>query len=419
LVELAFRASVPKGESARGVSPLASWDNVLDRIEHVPNRLPSRGGKGGPRHSIESPKSISEAETGFASVGSMYTCSGTGLILARREDMRKSSRTVHVGVDVSKDKLNIAWEALNGNLLEFEVANDAEGHQELLKRVTGGRIQDARIVLEATGPYSVQLAERIANTKKAQVMVAQPLATVSFARAIRQRAKTDKVDARMLLEFAKRMDFVATTSVPEGRRRMRALSRHLAQLIDQRVRLKSQMHAAEAGGDQILLPFLEAQAENVDALIVEVQKELLKLIRADEETSVFLENMLSIAGIADRSAARILPELVTIPKTLSAKQATAFVGLDPRPRLSGTSRAGTSFSISKRGGPRIRQSLYMTSLVGARFQPSWKAYYERLVARGKKPKVARVALMRRVFVALWIMWTRNEPFNEEKFAGTP
>ena len=330
--------------------------------------------------------------------------------------MMKAAR--FAGVDVSKDSLHAAFEASDGELVELEVPNSVEGRQRLLAEMS--RDQDpVHLVLEATGPYSVPLTLAAALHPTVDVMVAQPLATASFAKAILQRAKTDRVDARMLLEFAKRMDFAPTSLMTEEKRKIRTLGRHLGFVIEQRARLKNQVHTHEASGDDILTPFLQQHREALDATVAGLEAKLLQLIQADEQLARLYDRMLRVRGIGHRGAVRLLAEMVAIPVHLTPKQAVAFVGLDPRPNRSGTSKTNPSSPISKRGSSRVRQVLYMMTIAGARFEPSWKRYYERMISRGKPPKVVRVALMRKVFTALWMMWTRDEDFRPEKFTSMP
>ncbi len=92
-------------------------------------------------------------------------------------------------------------------------------------------------------------------------------------------------------------------------------------------------------------------------------------------------------------------------------------GLDPRPQRSGASRAGESWSISKMGNPRIRRVLYMCTLCGVRHDPAMKAYYDALIERGKPKKVALVATMRKLLVALWCVYSRGESYAPEKLTS--
>jgi transposase len=333
---------------------------------------------------------------------------------------KRKPRIVYVGVDVSKDKLDVAWLGLNGSLDEFQVANDEEGHAELVRRITAGRIDEARVVLEATGPYSAPVTAFLAAQKaRVKVMVVQPKAAREFSRATMRRAKTDRVDARVLCEFAYRMAFVPTVLPSKDVVRMRGLSRHLAELVDRRAALKNQRHAADASGETspALERALDREEEALSQIIVELEAEVLEEIERLVDAKRMRARMQELPGIKDRTVARLLPELLALPRHLTPKEAVAFAGLDPRPNQSGSSRNGQSWRISKQGNPRIRRSLYLSSLVAVRYFPPARELYERLRAAGKPKKVAIVATMRKLLTALWAMLARDEAFDHIKFAG--
>lgn len=106
-----------------------------------------------------------------------------------------------------------------------------------------------------------------------------------------------------------------------------------------------------------------------------------------------------------------------LPEWLTPRQVVAHAGLDPRPRKSGTSRNGESWPISKMGNSRIRRVLYMNTLCAVRYDPAMKAFYQALVARGKPKKVALVATMRKLIVALWCMYSNGEAYAPHRLTS--
>ena len=122
-------------------------------------------------------------------------------------------------------------------------------------------------------------------------------------------------------------------------------------------------------------------------------------------------------GIGQVSALRLLGELLVLPSDLKAKQWVAHAGLDPRPRQSGTQDAPRH--ISRTGNRHLRLALFMPALVAIQRSPQIKAAYEALLARGKKKKVAIIAIMRRLLHAIWGMLHHQQDFNPQLFHASP
>ncbi len=103
----------------------------------------------------------------------------------------------------------------------------------------------------------------------------------------------------------------------------------------------------------------------------------------------------SIPGIGTTTAAAILSEIGSVSQFASARQLTAFAGLDPRIRESGSSVRGRS-CLSKAGSPRLRKALYFPALAALRFNPAIAALRARLLAAGKVKKLIVGAAMRKL-----------------------
>jgi transposase len=336
-----------------------------------------------------------------------------------RKMHKKDDRRVYVGIDVSKDKLNVAWHGLDGSVGEFEVPNDDAGHQEIIARITAGRIHRARVVMEATGPYGDRLFIALASNCAIEVMVVRPAAAKQFGKATNRRAKTDRVDALMLAAYAKAVEFKPTPIVDPELRKLRALSRHMGELIVRRASVLNQRHAAKVGLDasELLLATLDAEEAMLTRLIDQLEVAIITKIKSLPVAKAAYSRLIRIQGIKDRTAARLLPELMCMPKHLTTRQCIAFAGLDPRPNQSGTSRAGTHWHISKQGNPRVRQALYMAVLSSVRWFPPLRAFYTRLRERGKLKMVALIAAMRKLLTAAWAITAHGQEFDEAKFSG--
>jgi transposase len=321
---------------------------------------------------------------------------------------------VFAGIDVSAKELVVALVRGKGEVLRMTFSNCADGHRKLARALThkGGA---SRVVLEATGNFHLDPALVLAAEPTVEVMVVNPMAARRFAQAQMRRAKTDKVDALVLLEFAQRMACERWVPPSEAALELRAVTRHLAGLTAHQTVLKNQLAAAKATSTtpayihDDLLAQLEAVAQRISAC----HREALRVASADPELSRRLESLTSIPGIAARSGVQILGELCVLAVDMSPDEVVAHSGLDPRPKQSGTTNPQRK--ISKMGNSRLRGALYMPAVTASRCSPAVSAWYSKLTEKGKPPFVAHVAVMRRMLRVAWVLMTRSTTWTEELF----
>ena len=328
--------------------------------------------------------------------------------------MGKKKREIVLGIDIGKSKLAVAMRGLDANVRDLDFENDASGHHKLVAVCTKGQRQ-ARVCLEATGPYWLDLALALVKAD-VQVMVVNPKAARRFAEACMGRAKTDRVDARALLDFAERMPFVPWTAPAEARLALRMYSRQIAALTREHTACQNRLIAAKASVHTPVdvLDDIELGLVQLEARIASLLARAIEHVRADAELSEIFEVVTSLRGIAEKSAILLMGELLVLPTEMSAAQWVAYAGLDPRPFQSGSS-IDKRPRISRVGSSYLRHILFMPALVAARWEPAVNAYYERLIARGKKRMIALVAVMRKVLHALWGMIRHKSKFDGARF----
>lgn len=321
---------------------------------------------------------------------------------------------VCAGVDVSKKELVVAMVRGAGEVRNLTFPNTPQGHQALRRALVhkGGK---ARVVLEATGAFHLDVALLLTQAGSVELMVVNPMAARRFAQAQMRRAKTDKVDARVLLEFAQRMAFEAWTPPSPTAMELRAVSRHVAGITVAQTVIKNQLQAAKATRTTpaYVIADLEGQLAGHARRIAAAQDEAVRIATADPKLAEQLRCLTSIPGIAVRSAVLILGELGVLDREMSPDEVVAHTGLDPRPRESGGSNPRRR--ISKMGNGRLRGVLYMPAITAARCSPPVREWYESLIARGKVPYVGQVAVMRRLLRIAWVLITRNETWQEDLF----
>ena len=326
--------------------------------------------------------------------------------------MKKCNR---VGVDVSARELVVAIEASGRREAPIVLTNDAEGHRRLTKLATkrGG---SAQVVLESTGTYGLDLALALHRATRIEVMVANPRAIASFAKASLQRSKTDALDAETILEFATRMPFEAWSPPAPHILELRALSRRIEALSKTVVQEKNRLHANDQSEElsEFVKQDIRELADLLESRIARLRKQALLVIEQSEELARAFAHITSIKGIADASGITILAELAVLPADMTTRQWVAHAGLDPRQFQSGTS-VHKPARISKTGNAHIRRALFMPALVAVQWEPHIKAFYEHLLDRGKTKMQANIAVMRKLLHAIHGMLEHDQDFVGEKF----
>ena len=317
-----------------------------------------------------------------------------------------------VGIDVGAKELVVALQQDQTSLLTF--TNDAQGHRKLTSLITK-RGRYARVCLEATGIYSLDIAFALHRHKRISVMVANPRATSNFAKAMMKRAKTDAVDARTLLAFVSRMPFVPWQPPTEAVLALRSTTRRMVGITRLITTEKKRLHAAKhnASLPAFLLEDVKSSLEHLENRLCVLEAQALDFIAEDEALSERFELLKSIPGIADRSGLHLLAELLFLPSDMDVRQWVAHAGLDPRPFQSGTS-VNKPMRISKAGNAYVRRALFMPALVAIQHDQAVRAFYSRLLQRGKPKMKANVAVMRKLLHAIYGIFKTNTTFDPKK-----
>ncbi len=319
------------------------------------------------------------------------------------------------GIDISSKELVVAIDSGSGRVWEGVFPNDSAGHRKLIRRLTRTKAE-VRVCVEATGIDHLDLCLALEQAKGIEVMVANPRATKDFARAQLRRSKTDRTDAQSLLEFVRRMDFEPWSPPNRSILGLRALSRRIQALLVTRAQEKNRLHADESV-ELTPAAIRDSIDRHIDALNAEIEaltESALEGVHADAVLDRRFAHLVSVKGIAQASAITLLAELSVLPANMSARQWVAHSGLDPKHSESGTSVKGR-VRISKIGNRHLRAALFLPAMVASQHEPRVRAYYEKLLARGKKPMQALVAVMRKLLHAIHGMFLHDADFDGTKF----
>lgn len=325
------------------------------------------------------------------------------------------SQVYHAGIDVSARRLEVAL-ARSGQAPKIgRFANEPSGHRQLLKWLTkGGR--SVQVCLEATGVYSLEVALAVHQHPRAEVMVVNPKAIKNYAGARMQRAKTDPIDAQLILDYGQRMPFVAWQPPSGEVLQLQAITRRIVQLKVEINREANRLHADayRASTTDLIERDIQVHIRHMERRITRLEDEGRALVLATDELCMPFQRLLSIPGIGEASALRLLAELAVLPQDMKPPQWVAHAGLDPRPHESGSS-IHPPRRITKAGNKYLRAALYMPALVAIRHQPNVKAFHDKLIAAGKKPLQAILAVMRKLLHAIWGVWKYDQDFDGQKF----
>ena len=304
----------------------------------------------------------------------------------------------YVAVDVSKAMLDIAMPGANK---VWRSPNSVAGIAAFRKRLTG--FAHPQVVCEATGRYGRLLAREMGDAGIAMSIV-NPRQVRDFARATGQLAKTDALDANIILRFACAMQPAPSPPTPANQARLAEQVRRRRQLVDmlavEKQRLSGLEDADTLASIREHLAFLEGQISQCNARIKAE-------IEADEKLARKAVLLESIPGIGATTAAVLIAELPELG-IADKKQIAALAGVAPMNRDSGQWRGQAHITG---GRLSVRCSLYMATLPAIRFNPAIKDFYQRLRAEGKAPKVAITAAMRKILVIANAIIQQDRPWT--------
>ena len=321
------------------------------------------------------------------------------LVSARKGVAHVNSNSSCVGIDVSKEKLDV-FIAADQKLIT--IPNDPMGHGELITLLKES--QSTRVCLEATGGLERTLVQRLTSTN-CEVAVVNPRQIRDFAKAAGKLAKTDAIDARGIALFAQRMQPRIAVPLTKTQQKLKDLTSRRRQLAADIVREQNRLTSAHDKDVQRMISrmikLLRKQMQTLETRIDAV-------IQSDELMQRRAGILTSVPGIGPASVRVLISELPELG-SLNRKQIARLIGVAPTNRDSGTLRGKRTT-----GGGRvhIRNALYMPTIVAKLHNPQIKAFYDRLVDDGKPKLVALIAAMRKLITLLNTLVKNDTPWNK-------
>jgi transposase len=295
---------------------------------------------------------------------------------------------VNAGIDVSKQHLDVCWGAQDRRVL-----NDATGWDELIAKLKDANVD--LVVVEATGGYERGL---VCALQGAGMVVARvnPRQARDFAKSMGVLAKTDRVDARTLRDFAdvlarhKDRDKYITPIIEAERIELAALMTRRRQLVDMRV---AESNRLEQAGKRAVRS-IKSVLRTLDKQLADIERDVDDHIeRHFKNQRALLDSVNGVGPVTILTLTCALPEL----GHLQRRQIAKLVGVAPLADDSGP-RKGTRRIWG--GRSEVRSVVFMATQSAIMHNPVIKVFHSRLIAAGKPPKVAIVACMRKLLTIL-------------------
>lgn len=314
-----------------------------------------------------------------------------------------SETKIWIGVDVCKAHLDVYWWPQGRTL---QVPNTDDGVQTLV-----AQLQDDPphlVVAESTGGLERRLVQGL-NAAQIAVAIANPRRVKGFATAF-DKAKTDRIDAEVIARFAQSVDLPAQPVVTDSAQALRDLVHRRQQLVDIQVAEKNRLSQAPAVVQADIRDHLAEIAARIEAL----NQRIHTLGQQQPDWLTKFNLLQSVKGVGPVTATLCLIELPELGQ-LGEKQIARLVGVAPMNRDSGQSRGKRMITG---GRTNLRCGLYMAAWVATRRNPVIRAFYQRLLAKGKRHQVAMIACLRKLLVILNAMMRDQKPWRDAAAPAT-
>lgn len=312
-----------------------------------------------------------------------------------------------LGIDVGKSELHAAL-LVGERSWSKSFLNNAKGLAQLAAWLKNRRVTQLHACMESTGGFEQSIALDL-HERGHIVSIINPSRIKAFAQSELLRTKTDRVDAALIARFCR-------AHTPEPWEPPAPEIRALQALVRRYEGLQEMLRAENnrLGATDLTPAVQRSLREHIAYLegeLLAVKREIDDLFDQHPPLRKRRDLLVSIPGIAELTASRILGEIPDIEQYRSAKAISAFAGLSPRQHQSGSLRGRTR--IAKMGNWRLRKGLYFPALSAIRFNPLLAALYTRLINAGKPKLVAITVAMRKLLVLAYGVLKSGKPFDPD------
>lgn len=306
---------------------------------------------------------------------------------------------VNVGVDVGKANLDIALHPSG----QFYTIPNTEAHIRRFVRILKNYAIE-RIVVEASGRYEQALVQAC-DQAGLPIIIVNPISVRRYAQAIGVLAKTDRIDAQVIAQYAATLKPEIKPIPDKTSQKIKDLLVRRSQLLEMSTMEKNRLQILPKSLHRSIKSMLRMLQNQIETVTRQIEQEVAKV----DQWRTKMEIMTSVPGVGKVLAYTFLSELPELG-SLNRKEIAALVGVAPINRDSGKLNGKRRI----RGGRhRVRTVMFMAMLSSIQCNPVFKRFYERLKAQGKIPKVALIACMRKMIVVLNTMIKNQESWRAE------
>lgn len=311
-----------------------------------------------------------------------------------------------LGIDISKATFDAALQ-IGERTMHRQFENKGEGFKQLSSWLQKNKVKTVHACMEATGQYGDCLAEDLYRKGHA-VSVVNPARIKAYASSKLRRNKTDKADAELIAAYCQRENPILWSPPEADFRDLQALERRLddlqSMLQQERNRLKSGIRT------QLVIKDLQTHEKYLVEQIMRTKKAMQELINANTKLKQQRDLLVSIPGIGELTAAKVLGEIRDVQMFESARQLAAYAGVTPRRFVSGTSVHKKS-RLSKTGNCNLRRILFMPAISAKNHNEIVKPFCLRLKQNGLSPTQTVCAAMRKLLHLIFGILKSCKPFD--------
>lgn len=308
----------------------------------------------------------------------------------------------YIGIDVSKATLDV----YDGKK-SYKFENNETGFKKIV--LLAEEIKETIFIFEPTGVYSYGLTD-FCSQKSIKIVMVGPKESRDFARSLKVRSKTDKIDAKVLYKYQSHIEpsMVKVPVVNHEGIKIQEMLNVYENIQSSKQSFKNQVESTSQS-DKYLLRTLSRIIKDLDIEALKLFNKIELILLKDKEVKAKYDAIATIPSIGQKSALYLTAFFLKYP-TANAKEMTALVGLDPVIRDSGTFKGKQR--ISKQGGQQLRNLLFLPTLCAIQHNDRIKAFYERLTANAKTKKLAVIASMRKLILMAFSLFKSEEVYQK-------
>lgn len=323
-----------------------------------------------------------------------------------------SQDVVSIGIDVSKKTLDICVRFRDASVSSFKTNNSLSGWNEIVRLLGSHHVSPCiPIMCEATGGYHFGICLHLKSLGYL-IKAINPFILNNFAKMEIRKTKTDTVDARRLADLAflhPELSVFASTGETIALKKLSSLKHAYTQLLQKLSNTVSSLEDTHIPGVIDMSSHIRLVRETMSQMKKTIHT-LDTLLKEDPETKEIIARTGKIVGLSEESFATLIAEMGgDMNRFQNKRQVTAFCGLDPSERTSGTSVRGRS-TLSKRGSPVLRKILTQTAWGLFMHDQDTHTYYEKKRKEGKHYHTCLVAIARRFIIRLWTAIRKGEKY---------